>query len=347
MRNSLVKVSLVLVLGLMTQARLTAQAVASITGVVTDPRGAMIPGAHVTLENSLTGAKYTTDCNGIGSYTINQVKPGPGYQIEFKHDGFKPVVITGLYMNVDSTRTQNARMELGSNEQVVVVSAANQDVTLDTTDATIGNSFQVQMLNELPVQNRDNPSALFYQQPGVTLQGAVTGARTDQTNVTLDGLEMNDNATGQFGVIVGEAPVDSVQEFRGVTGEPLASAGQGGGGQFELVTRSGTNKFHGALVEYHRDTDLEANDWFNNNAGVGRPPLVRNQFGGNVGGPIYAPCVDLTKESDSYLFGELDAEQRKLPLNRDSEERRQFWREIFALRTELERRFPPATDPLD
>ena len=267
MRNSLVKVSLVLVLGLMTQARLTAQAVASITGVVTDPRGAMIPGAHVTLENSLTGAKYTTDCNGIGSYTINQVKPGPGYQIEFKHDGFKPVVITGLYMNVDSTRTQNARMELGSNEQVVVVSAANQDVTLDTTDATIGNSFQVQMLNELPVQNRDNPSALFYQQPGVTLQGAVTGARTDQTNVTLDGLEMNDNATGQFGVIVGEAPVDSVQEF-------------------ELVTRSGTNKFHGALVEYHRDTDLEANDWFNNNAGVGRPPLVRNQFGGNVGGPI-------------------------------------------------------------
>ncbi|MGD0520420.1 MAG: carboxypeptidase-like regulatory domain-containing protein [Terracidiphilus sp.] len=270
----------------MAQVKLSAQAVASITGVVTDPKGAVIPGAHVTLENSLTGAKYTTDCNGVGSYTINQVKPGPGYQIEFKRDGFKPVVITGLYLNIDSTRTQNARMSIGTNEQVVVVSAANQDMTLDTTDATVGNNFQVQMLNDLPIAFRDSPAALFYAQPGVTLDGAVTGARTDQTNVTLDGLEMNDNATGDFGYIVGEAPVDSVQEFRGVVGEPLSSAGQGGGGQFELVTKSGTNKFHGALVEYHRDTDTEANDWFNNNAGVGRPPLVRNQFGGNVGGPI-------------------------------------------------------------
>lgn len=285
-RNSLIKASVVLALVLMAQVKLSAQAVASITGVVTDPKGAVIPGAHVTLENSLTGAKYTTDCNGVGSYTINQVKPGPGYQIEFKRDGFKPVVITGLYLNIDSTRTQNARMSIGTNEQVVVVSAANQDMTLDTTDATVGNNFQVQMLNDLPIAFRDSPAALFYAQPGVTLDGAVTGARTDQTNVTLDGLEMNDNATGDFGYIVGEAPVDSVQEFRGVVGEPLSSAGQGGGGQFELVTKSGTNKFHGALVEYHRDTDTEANDWFNNNAGVGRPPLVRNQFGGNVGGPI-------------------------------------------------------------
>ncbi len=286
MRNSFFKVSVVLALALTVQVRLTAQAAASITGVVTDPKGAVIPGVHVILENTLTGAKYTTDCNGVGSYTINEVKPGPGYQITFKHDGFSPVTISGMYMNVDSTRTQNARMSVGSNSQTIQVSAANEDMTLDTTDATVGNNFQVQMLNDLPVENRDSPSALFYQQPGVTLDGSVTGSRTDQTNVTVDGLEVNDEATGTFGYIVGAAPVDSVQEFRGVVGEPLSSGGMGGGGQFDLITRSGTNTFHGSINEYHRDTDLEANDWFNNNAGVGRPPLVRNQFGGNIGGPV-------------------------------------------------------------
>lgn len=265
---------------------LKAQDVATITGVIRDQTGAVIPDAKVLLENSQTGATYQTVSNAAGSYTLSQVKPGPGYKIQFSHDGFNAVVISGLYMNVDATRIQDARLGIGASLQTVVVSAANQDVTLDTTDATVGNNFEVQFLNELPVANRDSPAALFTQQPGVTLDGAVTGARVDQTNVTLDGLDVNDNATGNFGAIVANAPVDSVQEFRGVTASPLSGAGAGGGGQFELVTRSGTNSFHGALVEYHRDTDLEANDWFNNNTGTPRPPLIRNQFGGNIGGPI-------------------------------------------------------------
>jgi Carboxypeptidase regulatory-like domain len=273
---------------LLMATQLRAQEVAAITGVITDPAGAVIPGVTVTLQNPQTGATYNAVGNAEGSYTLNEVKPGPGYKISFSKDGFKPEVITGIYMNVDSTRTQNVKMSVGNVAQTVVVSASNQDVTLDTTDATVGNNFQVQFLNDLPIEDRSNPSALFTQQPGVTLDGAVTGARTDQNNVTLDGLEVNDNATGQFGAIVGNAPVDSVQEFRGVTAGPLSSAGQGGGGQYELVTRSGTNKFHGALVEYHRDTDTEANDWFNNDESpvVPRPPLIRNQFGGNIGGPI-------------------------------------------------------------
>jgi hypothetical protein len=273
---------------LVLSAQLKAQDVASITGLVTDPTGAVVPGVAVTLLNPATGASYATVTNGVGSYTLNGVKPGPGYQIEFTAAGFTSAVVSGLYLNVDATRIQNARLAVGSTSQTVEVSASKQTVTLDTTDATIGNNFEVQFLQDLPVANRDSPSALFYMQPGVTLDGAVTGARVDQTNVTLDGLDVNDEATGNFGAIVANAPVDSVQEFRGVAAGPLSSAGQGGGGQFELVTRSGTNQFHGALVEYHRDTDLEANTWFNNNASptVPRPPLVRNQFGGNAGGPI-------------------------------------------------------------
>jgi hypothetical protein len=267
-----------------TQVR--AQDAAAITGVITDSSGAVIPGVAVTLENPQTGATYKTIANAEGSYTLNEVRPGPGYKLLLDRDGFKPTTISGIYMNVASTRTQNAKMDVGSISQTVEVSATNQEVTLDTTDATIGNNFQVQFLNDLPIEDRSNPSALFTQQPGVTLDGAVTGARVDQNNVTLDGLDVNDNMTGNFGAIVANAPVDSVQEFRGVSAGPLSSAGEGGGGQFDLVTRSGTNQFHGALVEYHRDTDTEANDWFSNNAGVGRAPLIRNQFGGNVGGPI-------------------------------------------------------------
>jgi len=280
--------SLLLAFLLCASGFIKAQDVASITGVVTDPSGAAIPGVAITLENSLTGATYKTVSNEVGSYTFSQIKPGPGYKITFTRDGFKPFVVTGVYLNVDNTRVQNGHLTVGAASETVEVSAASETLTLNTTDATVGNNFQVQFIQDLPVENRDTPAALFTMQPGVTLDGAVTGARTDQTNVTVDGLEVNDNATGQFANIVANAPVDSVQEFRGVTAGPLSSAGQGGGGQFELVTRSGTNQFHGALVEYHRDTDLEANDWFNNNHATPtpRPPLIRNQFGGNIGGPI-------------------------------------------------------------
>ena len=276
------------VLGLLVAmpTRAGAQAVASITGVVTDQTGAVIPGADVTLENPQTGVTYKTTTNDSGSYTLNEVKPGPGYQIRFTREGFKAVLVSGIYMNVDNTRVQNAQLNLGVTVETVEVSAANQNVTLDTTDATVGNNFQVQVLNDMPVQDRSNPSALFVQQPGVTLDGAVTGARTDQNRVTVDGLDVNDMGTGTFGYIVGRAPVDSVQEFRGVSAGFLPDAAGGGGGQFELVTKSGTNTLHGSLVEYHRDTSFEANDWFNNNSAVPRPPLIRNQFGGSIGGPI-------------------------------------------------------------
>lgn len=265
-----------------------AQDVASLTGVVTDASGAVVPDAEVILRNPQTGVVYKTTTNATGSYTLTQIKPGPGYQLEVNRSGFERAIISGLYLNVDATRVQNAQLTVGGSTERVEVSAESQTVTLDTTDATVGNNFQVQALNDLPVQDRSNPSALFVDQPGVTLDGAVTGARTDQSRVTVDGLDVNDYATGQFGAIVARAPVDSVQEFRGVTAGDLSSAAGGGGGQYELVTKSGTNSFHGSLVEYHRDTDLEANDWFNNNAvpKVPRPPLIRNQFGGDIGGPV-------------------------------------------------------------
>jgi hypothetical protein len=303
MRSRILAFSTVL-LFVLSAALLGAQEAASVTGTVTDVSGAALAGATVTLQDTLTGVTSTTTTNAEGSYTFNQVKPGPGYRIEFSANGFKPTVITGIYMNVDATRTQDAKLAVGTATQTVEVSASNQDVTLDTTDVTVGNNFQVQFLQDLPVQNRDSPAALFTQQPGVTLSGAVTGARTDQNNVTLDGLDENDMATGQFEAIVGNAPVDSVQEFRAVTAGELSSSGEGGGGQFELVTKSGTNQFHGDANWYHRDTDTEANDWFNNDAGIPRSPLIRNYFGGAAGGPI--------KRNKAFFFFDFDGRRDTL-----------------------------------
>ena len=115
-----------------------------------------------------------------------------------------------------------------------------------------------------------------------------TGSRSDQDRVTLDGLDRDRHDHRHLHHChYRQRPVDSVQEMRGTTAGDLASAGAGGGGQFDMVTKSGTNHFHGNINEYHRDTDLEANEWFSNFEGVPRSPLIRNQFGGNVGGPIW------------------------------------------------------------
>lgn len=284
MRNWIAKLAL-LVLFLSAPAFLLAQDVATLTGQVRDATGALIPGTTVVLSRPSTGTQYTAKTNADGSYRFAEIPAGPGYKLAFTHSGFASYSVSDIYLDVANSRTQNATLLAGSTEQVEV-SAAGQGVTINTEDATIGNNFEVQMLNNLPVQSRDTPAVLFTQQPGVTSDGSVTGARTDQSHVTLDGLDVDDRGTGQFGAINGNAPVDSVQEFRGLTAGATANFDSGGGGQFQLVTKSGTNHFHGSLFEYHRDTTTEANDWFNNNAGVPRAKLIRNQFGGNISGPI-------------------------------------------------------------
>jgi hypothetical protein len=262
------------------------QDTAAMTGVVTDASGAVLPDATITLFNKLTGVSYTQTTDKLGSYRFVNVKPAQGYEADFLHSGFATYKINSLDLEVGVTRTQNAKLNAGSNVQVEV--SSNQEATIDTTDATVGNNMDVQMLNELPILDRTTGIAtLFLQQPGVdSYSGAVTGARTDQTEVTLDGIDVNDLATGQAFSVVANAPVDSVEEFHGTVAGMTPSVGTGSGGQFQLVTKSGTNKFHGNINEYNRNTDTEANSYFNNLTGLPRTPLIRNQFGGNIGGPI-------------------------------------------------------------
>ena len=130
-----------------------AQSVASMTGIVTDSTGAVIEGVKVELSNPTTGVTYKAVTNGVGSYTIPAVQPGPGYTARFTREGFKTAVVSGIYLNVDAVRTQDAQMAVGVVTESVSVSATNESVTLDTVDATVGNNFEVQFLNELPVAN--------------------------------------------------------------------------------------------------------------------------------------------------------------------------------------------------
>ena len=175
--------------------------------------------------------------NSAGSYHLTNIPPGPGYRLVISSSGFSPYEVDNVYVNVANTATQNATLTPGEHVEITV-NAQGQGVTLNTEDASIGNNIEVSKLNELPVQSRLNPTVLFTLQPGITLDGAATGGRIDQDNVTVDGLDVNDFGTGNFGSITTNAPVDSVQEFRGTTGGFTPNSGPGGGGQFQLVTEA-------------------------------------------------------------------------------------------------------------
>ena len=170
----------------------------------------------------------------------------------------------------------------------------------NTTDTSVAASLDMLMVHELPMALRDNPLGLLSYSPGYTFStggsdntlgsrdGAVTGARGDQSNYTLDGLDTNDFGTGQAGAMTANAPVDSVQEMRIETANPLSAEGRGSGAMVQLTTKSGTNKFHGSAYEYNWTAATEANDFFNNrqNPVLPKPSLTRNQFGASLGGPL-------------------------------------------------------------
>jgi len=272
-----------------------AQEFAAVTGVVTDKTGGAVSGVEVSLDNDSVGLHVKTETNDLGVYQFLRLAPGPGYNLTFAKQGFKKFSLSDVYLGVSTVSTHNATLEVGEISQTVEVKETSE-ATLDTTDASIGNVFDTTLLHTLPIQFRDSPAALLGLQPGVVLsggndpsgnrEGSVTGARADQGNITIDGIDANDQATGQAFATVGNAPVDAIQEFRGITANPLADQGRSSGAEIQLTTKGGTNKFHGNLYEYHRNTIFAANTFFNNANGVPRAALIRNQFGGSLGGAV-------------------------------------------------------------
>jgi len=272
------------------------QTASGVTGTVTDANGASLPGVKVTLLDTKTSREQTTTTNDNGSYSFTNVQPGADYRLSFEVSGFQTYVINQVDLGTASTATHNAELTAGQVSETVQVVSTSGDATLNVTDASIGNIIGTRQLRELPIQIRGTPAALIGLQPGAignnvfagggNRTGSVTGSRADQGNVTVDGIDVNDQAGNFAFATVANAPIDSLQEFRAVTSGPNASSGRSSGGQTELTTKSGTNDYHGSLREYYRTEKTAANSFFSNRNNVQRPRLRRHQYGGSIGGPL-------------------------------------------------------------
>ena len=273
----------------------------SLHGAVQDQSHAAVVGAKVTLVNE-KGAERTTVTGNQGEYDFVSLPPG-AYNLTVAMLNFRTYERKDLQLLVNSPTTVNVTLEVGLSNQMIEVTAQAQ--ALNTTDASLGAAFGENQVKSLPMEGRNVPDLLTLQ-PGVaylgnrsdvdrnvdTRSGAVNGARSDQSNITLDGVDVNDQVSGSAFTSVLPVSLDSVQEFRVTTTNANADEGRSSGAQVALVTKSGTNSFHGSLYEYHRNTITSANDYFVKLSQLQSsqpnvpPKLIRNTFGGSLGGPI-------------------------------------------------------------
>jgi len=299
----------------------------SLRGTVTDPMGAVIPGATITLASADIAVNLTTQTDKSGYYQFQEVRPAT-YVLTVNASGFAPFKQSGLALLVSTPATSDIQLQVASGTTTVEVQATTQ--TLNTQDATIGNTFDSKQILALPFEGRDAAGVLSLQ-PGVTYvgtnpddnidtrNGALNGGRSDQANITLDGVDNNLQSTGRAFQGAVRSTLDSIEEFRVTTVGDNADQGRSSGGQIALVTKSGTNTFHGSLYEQNRPTVTAANDWFNKQAelssGLPNVPgkIIRNTFGGSLGGPIIKDRLFFFGTYEGQRLAENEQEQRNVP----------------------------------
>src|SRR5580658_615750 len=302
MRSGLGAVAVLAASLLVFQALSVAQSTTSLRGTISDPKGAVVPGAAVTITNPATGFSRATQSDGQGNYEFLQLPPST-YKLTVNATGFATVDETGVELLVNTPSTLNVHLQVSGG--VVTVEVAGVAPMVNAVNATLGHAFDTEQIADLPFEGRD-PTGILSLQAGVVFtgnsanisslsdsrSGSVNGARSDQTNITLDGVDNNDQLLGTAFSGAVRAPLDSLQEFKVTTANADADTGRSSGGQVSLVTKSGTNQLHGGVYAYNRSGIGEANDWFNEAAELEAsepnvpPHLVRNTFGGFVGGPI-------------------------------------------------------------
>jgi Carboxypeptidase regulatory-like domain len=291
-----------------TNAFAQATSTGTVTGVVTDPTGAVVPDAIITLTDTATGAKRITTANKDGQYVLVNVTPAT-YNISCSKSGFQVDQISGEAVSVGTQTTANFRLLVGSQSTVVEVQAAASD--LQTINATIGDTVNPLMMQSLPSVARDVTSFATLQ-PGVTPGGSVGGTVTDQAVYQLDGGNNSSdmdgsmlNYTGAFGgnttgvtsIGAGSSgvmpmPQDSIEEFKVATAGQTADFNNSSGMQAQVVTKRGTNHWHGTVYEFYLDSNIGANTWqsnFNIPGVATYQPKASNhysRFGAAAGGPI-------------------------------------------------------------
>ncbi len=293
-------------------------ATTSLRGVIKDPSGALLPGAQVTIVDKSVGTTLRTTSHNDGSYVFAQIPPAR-YTITVSSPGFADQSKIAQIL-VNQPATVDFTLSVQASSVTVDVSAEAQ--VLNTTDATLGDSVGNATVESLPMEGRD-PISLLTLQPGVlylgnsqenstddSRSGTVNGGRSDQGNITLDGMDDNDQINGTAFTGVLRATLDSTEEFRVTTSNGTADSGRSSGAQVSIITKSGTNHYHGALYEYNRPTNTVANDWFHKyqQAILGQPNIpqkyVMNTFGGSLGGPI--------KKDKLFFFFNYEGQRRAI-----------------------------------
>src|SRR6266481_5763006 len=311
----------------LTPSALFAQAASTgtVAGTVTDPSGAAVAGAAVTLVDPSTNDSRKTTTNETGRYLFANVPPGT-YNMTINKTGFRVAKFTGQIVTVGSAITLNATMELGSVSQIVEVTANGAE--LQTLNATVGNSAGGELLQSLPSIGRDS-STFVTLQPGVSPDGSVAGAVVDQSTFMLDGGQNTNDMDGSMqvytpsfagdptgGIVSNQiggsptgvmpTPIDSVEEFKVNTANQTADFNSSAGAQVQVVTRRGTNSWHGTAYEYYFNNGFNANTWDNKavlpvDGGPLRQPYYHyNRFGAAGGGPIIPKTILGGK---TYFFG--------------------------------------------
>ncbi|MFM9902959.1 MAG: carboxypeptidase regulatory-like domain-containing protein [Pyrinomonadaceae bacterium] len=277
--------SLALAIGLAAILSISASAqTSSLRGTVRDSQGASVSGATVTLQSETKSYSRTQVSNEDGNYSFVSIPPDT-YRVEVVAKGFKKSLLPGLQAMVDLPKEVNIALEPGGITETVTVTTSNEAV-LNTSDGSIGNTFTTQQVIQLPLSARNTPGLLSLQ-PGVTADGEVNGGRSDQANVTLDGVDVNEQQGGRAFFSVLRVTPEALQEFRVQTTNADASFGRSSGAQISLITKSGSNEWHGSGYFYYRPkTWLQANDFFNNANGVAQPSVERRNYGGSFLGPI-------------------------------------------------------------
>src|SRR5580658_4099451 len=297
-------VKLAFLLALMVPALLMGQAnvsgLGTITGRVTDASGAVIAGAGVSLTDTSTNITITATTNSSGLYIFESVAPG-NYTVSVATAGFRKSVVPNQPVTAGAALTVNFALEVAAITETVQVTATSE-AELQTLDSTMGSTISGEVIQQLPLINRDvstltflqaTTSPTFHGAEGNTTSGNVAGAMADQNTFMLDGGNNTsdldgDNATyvNHNGSGVMPTPVESVEEFRVNTNNLTADFSMSGGGQVMVTTKRGSNQFHGSAYDFNQNSDFATNDFFNNKDSISKPQSNYNRFGGSIGGPI-------------------------------------------------------------
>jgi hypothetical protein len=276
----------------------------SLSGAVIDPTGSVVQGADIIVKDETTGAEFRTVSAGNGTFSVPALTAGV-YSVTVSARGFKQAVIRSVKIDAGIPASVNATLEVGATTDTVVVQGGAE--VLQTQSASVSTTITGRQITDLPFTSRNVTDLLLYL-PGTTTPGrprssSFNGLPQGAINMTLDGVSIQDNgARNTDGFYTNIYPrVDAVEEVTLSTATPGAESAGEGAVQIKLVTRQGTNEFHGSLYEYHRNKALDANYWFNNRnfkPGPNDNPLtfkadrdlmILNQFGGSFGGPIKIP----------------------------------------------------------